>query len=53
MTYTLTELEDTNIRIRILNDTLRKTGEGGAADIVCVEALNHGATSCRLVPHRS
>ena len=29
MTYTLAELEDTNTRIRILNDTLRKTGEGG------------------------
>ena len=29
MTHTLAELEDTNTRIRILNDTFRKTGEGG------------------------
>ena len=29
MTDTLAELEDTNTRIRILNDKLRRTGEGG------------------------
>ena len=29
MTYTLAELQDTNTRVRILNDTLRKTGVGG------------------------